>query len=429
MNNKKNIQTIKCDLAIIGAGLTGMAAALFSANRRLSTVQISSSSLLSYSSGLFDILGCYPIATQTRIDDPWKGIAQIQKDRTGHPYTKIPIEMIQTSFEEITGFLKNAELPYQHLPNKNCDILTPIGTFKPTGIVPSSMWNGIEAYKTKSSCLLIGFEKLREFSVHQIAAKLHKRWSTVRAKDIIFPEIAHLRELHPEFIARSLDSPQCQDHFIKAVKKIKKDEAYIGLPAVLGIHHTESLINKLEQETNAKVFEIPTLPVSVPGLRLKETFEQSLAKKGVNHLKQHVVSDVSYDRDQGFILDVDNEYRVVADGLILASGRFISKGLKADRYEIKESIFNLPVYQPTNRKQWHNKDFFDVKGHKINLAGLETNNNFEVIGPDKNTVFPNLYACGSILAHHDWMRMKSGSGVAISTAYAAVQSFLKSINR
>ena len=40
-------------------------------------------------------------------------------------------------------------------------------------------------------------------------------------------------------------------------------------------------------------------------------------------------------------------------------------------------------------------------------------------------VFDNLFAAGSILAHQDWMRMKCGSGLAMATAYAAVDAFLK----
>jgi glycerol-3-phosphate dehydrogenase subunit B len=35
---------------------------------------------------------------------------------------------------------------------------------------------------------------------------------------------------------------------------------------------------------------------------------------------------------------------------------------------------------------------------------------------------PRLFAAGSILAHQDWMRMKCGSGLALSTARAAVES-------
>ncbi|MEJ2730435.1 MAG: hypothetical protein P8185_18365 [Deltaproteobacteria bacterium] len=39
--------------------------------------------------------------------------------------------------------------------------------------------------------------------------------------------------------------------------------------------------------------------------------------------------------------------------------------------------------------------------------------------------FETLFAVGSILAHQDWMRMKCGAGLAIASAYAAVNSLLK----
>jgi glycerol-3-phosphate dehydrogenase subunit B len=35
-------------------------------------------------------------------------------------------------------------------------------------------------------------------------------------------------------------------------------------------------------------------------------------------------------------------------------------------------------------------------------------------------VHPRLCAVGTILAHHDWARMKCGAGLAIGTAAAAV---------
>jgi len=38
--------------------------------------------------------------------------------------------------------------------------------------------------------------------------------------------------------------------------------------------------------------------------------------------------------------------------------------------------------------------------------------------------FKLLFAAGSILAHQDWMRMKCGSGLALATGFAAVQSFV-----
>jgi len=65
----------------------------------------------------------------------------------------------------------------------------------------------------------------------------------------------------------------------------------------------------------------------------------------------------------------------------------------------------------------------DPRGHPANQAGLEVDDLFRPIGKDGGPVFDNLFACGSILAHQDWMRMKCGSGLAIGTALAAVDAF------
>jgi len=66
-------------------------------------------------------------------------------------------------------------------------------------------------------------------------------------------------------------------------------------------------------------------------------------------------------------------------------------------------------------------------GHGINKAGLETDDNFRPLGTSGKPVFQNLFAAGSILAHNDWKRMKCGSGIAVATAYGAVNSFKKLI--
>ena len=66
----------------------------------------------------------------------------------------------------------------------------------------------------------------------------------------------------------------------------------------------------------------------------------------------------------------------------------------------------------------------DPRGHPANQAGLEVDDLFRPpIGKDGGPAFDNLFACGSIIAHQDWMRMKCGSDLAIGTASAAVDVF------
>jgi len=129
-----------------------------------------------------------------------------------------------------------------------------------------------------------------------------------------------------------------------------------------------------------------------------------------------------------FVLSIGNkksEYTVRANGIILASGRFGGGGLYADRQRIRESLFDLPVSQPKDRSMWHRENFLDSRGHPANQAGIEVDDLFRPLDSSGQPAFERLFVAGSILAHQDWMRMKCGSGLAIATAFAAVNAFLQ----
>ena len=146
-------------------------------------------------------------------------------------------------------------------------------------------------------------------------------------------------------------------------------------------------------------------------------------------MSQKKVIDVQIKDGGGFQFTIGNgdgsqSELIEADAAVLATGRFLGKGLAADYSTIREVLFDLPVHQPENRRQWHSRDFFDRNGHQVNAAGVETDDLFRPIDSDGNPVVKNLYAAGSVLAHNDWKRMKSGAGVSIASAYAAVKSYL-----
>jgi len=198
------------------------------------------------------------------------------------------------------------------------------------------------------------------------------------------------------------------------------------MPAILGMERSHEIVEKLSSALGARVFEIPTMPVSVPGLRLNEAFMRGLSAKGVKLFFPNRVIKWEQDENGKFLLGTGrnrSDKWIQAEGVILAAGRFWAKGLRADRDKIRETLFDLPVSQPGERKEWHRREFFDPRGHPANQAGLEVDDLFRPIGKDGRPAFDNLFTCGSILAHQDWMRMKCGSGLAIGTASAAVDAF------
>jgi len=424
-----NSDSVKYDLVVIGRGMAGMASALFAANRGLSTVKVGFTGGLLFASGLLDLMGTHPIHEKRSWQDPWAGIDALVSDIPNHPYARLKKKEIRTAFDEILSFLRESGLPYCKEEELNLEMITPLGTVKQTYCIPKSMWNGVMALKEKRPCLIVDFKGLNDFNAHQIVTTLKDRWPDLRSARISFQGTDHVKEFHTgEILAQSLELSNNREKLAKAVQPHLKDAQVVGMPAVLGMNRTQDIVDDLEKRLGVQVFEIPTLPVSVPGLRLNDTFTRQLTAKGVHQFLQNRVLQVSQGPDEDFLLRVggeSKEYTIRAKGIILASGRFWGRGLQADRELIRETIFDLPVHQPKSRKEWHQTDFLDSRGHPANSAGIEIDDAFRPLDRSGRPAFDSLFAAGSILAHQDWMRMKCGSGLAIATAYGAVESFIR----
>jgi glycerol-3-phosphate dehydrogenase subunit B len=290
------------------------------------------------------------------------------------------------------------------------------------------MWKGVKALEEKTPCLFIDIRGLKGFSARQIADAFREEWPGLTTARISFPGTDHMSEVYTEHMAGALILPQNREKLAQTVRPHIKAARTVGLPAILGLYRTKEVISDLENILGVPVFEIPTMPPSVPGLRLKEAFERQLRTQGINYFSQKEVLEVRPIDDGYFELSIGrekSEFSVQSRGVVLASGRFIGGGLHADRKRIRETIFDLPVCQPTDRTKWHRRDFLDPRGHPVNEAGLETDDYFRPLNGSGRPAFKTLFAAGSILAHQDWIRTKCGAGLSIATAYGAVNSYLK----
>lgn len=417
-----------CDLAVIGMGLAGMAAALFASRQGLSVVQIGYTGETLFSTGLLDLLGVYPVLEKKRWKDPWAGIQDLTQHIPNHPYARMTRCDIESSLDRVIAFLDESGLSYVRGNGSNAEMIMPLGLTKETYAAPKSMWGGIRALSKRTPCLLVDFQGLSDFSARQIAAVLGPRWPGLAAARVPFPGEGRKVLLTGEMMAMALELPQNREKLAATITPLIGDAQIVGLPAVLGMNATLEIMAELEQRIGVPVFEIPTFPISVPGLRLHEAFSKGLRKQNVKRLGQGRVVNVREERDRHFLLKVDLnglEGQVKSRGIILASGRFWGRGLVADQDRIREALLDLPVEQPSGRRQWHRRDFLDPRGHPVNRAGLEIDPLFRPLSRTGGPAFDRLFAAGSILAHQDWMRTKCGAGLAISTACAAVNGFMK----
>ena len=420
-----------CDVAVIGAGMAGMAAALFAAKRGLSCIQIGNGGGILFASGLLDLLGVHPVVERRLWSSPYDALAALAREQPDHPLARVDLSSIRSAFEAFVSALDVAGLAYAPLGERNRKVITSIGTIKTTFAVPLAMVAGADLLQARPPCLLVDFRGLREFSAAQIAATIGKRWPGLRPNSIEFPGCDAAPELYAAHLARALETTATRERTIALIKPLLGDARAVGFPAVLGLTRAGDVHAAFEAGLGVPVFEIPTMPTSVPGLRLLWALEAQVRAHGVRRRHQATVSALAFDGDAGKakldLAGVPGGEQVIARAVVLATGRFMGRGLRADRAGIRESILGLRVHQPNSRAAWHQRDFLDASGHAINRAGLSVDDAWRPLDAGGKPVWPRLFAVGSILAHQDWMRSKCGSGLAIATAWAAMDQVAREL--
>ena len=409
------------DVAIVGAGLAGMAAAVFAGDRGLKAVQIGNAGALLFSSGLLDLLGVHPTEEGRTWRDPFAALAAVAHDLPGHPYARVSAAEVRAAFAGVVRALAAGGVAYREPGPDNCDVVTGVGTVKTTYCVPETMLPGVAALAAREPGVLVDFPGLREYSARAVAAALGARWPGLRIVHVDFAARAVTGEVHAVHLARLLELADHRAALAERVRPHLGDARVVGFPAVLGIRRP--IAADLGRALGVPVFEIPTLPTSVPGMRLKEALERAVAARRVRRLVQSRAVAVVPEGD-GFALHVDNDPRgggpLRARSVVLATGRFMGRGLIADRTRVRESLMDLRVVQPASRADWHRADVFDPRGHPLSFAGVDVDQRFRPRDENGQAVHPRLFAIGTLLAHHDWVRMKCGAGIAFASAYAAI---------
>ncbi len=423
----QKIRHIETELAIIGTGLAGISASVFALNRGLSCCLVGNTGALAYTTGYLDLLGL--VDTQF-LKNPWEGLRNLSENNTKHPLATVDTDLIRSAFEEFTSFISDLGIGYTSPQEMNIQAITPAGTIKPTLCVPKTMAKGGEAFNNKESCTIFGFHGLKGFSANQIVANLKNSWPGIQAKIVAFPDHPE-GELYAEVAARSLEVPRNRELLAEILKKEAGEVSCLGLPAILGMHNPDEVLAELEKLCGCSIFEIPTMPPSVPGIRLREIVEQTLPAKGMNLIPQQKVKEIHFEDDAIYLHLTDNygPIEIKAQSALLATGRFLSGGLEAHFDRVVETLVDLPVHQPTSRQDWYREQYLDPQGHKIHLAGIETDELRRPLAKNGKIFDQRLFGAGIVLAHQDWIRQRCGAGVAIATACEAVNGAAKLLRK
>ncbi len=385
------------DAVILGGGMSGLMAALalIGKGKRVAVVS-KGDPVCCLSTGCIDVL--------LHENNPLAGIDSLPEN---HPYRLVGEETIAASLEMFTEIMGETQFPYRGDTGTNRTILTPMGTKKITCLVPETM--EFADCHPDEYIHIISFNNIKDFYPSYITSRYQNS-----GRSTFNTEVASTAA-----IAERFEEEAFRGEFIAWLKGQDIPDGKIALPAVLGTRTTGKIYDEISQELARPIFEIPTLPPSMPGLRLFRTLKNTFLGMGGSIYWGRDISSVEKLGAQLEALTLSNQgraTRVQGKAFVLATGSFVSGGLYAAMDSIEERVFGLPVHIPEEREHWFKDNFFTT-GHAIERAGIEVDSSFRPI----DSPYENLFACGSILAFSEVMKYGCGHGMAVATGFAAAQ--------
>jgi glycerol-3-phosphate dehydrogenase subunit B len=196
----------------------------------------------------------------------------------------------------------------------------------------------------------------------------------------------------------------------------------VGLPAVLGLDQAGIVWQELQDGLGVRVFEIPTLPPSVPGLRVFRALKDALRRAGGRLIVNAPVIGAEAQGHRVRAVVARSAARPVSYGagaFVLASGGIAAGGLEMDSSgAVRETVFSLPVAgMPEPGEAMFAPGYLDPQ--PLARTGVAVDPRLRPSDPEGAAVYENLYATGAILAGATPWKEKSGDGISLATGYAA----------
>ncbi len=375
-----------------------------------------------------------------------------------HPYALAGLEALHGGIAALREVGAAAGLRYVGDLSANFCLPTALGAVAEAALVPESFAAG--DLRQPDPMLIAGPAGWRDFYPRLCAENLARQGYAARGGYFDLPEMASLSQFDatPVGLAHLFERADVRERVAAQLKPRLDGAARVGFPAVLGMNHAAEAWADLRDRLGVPVFEIPTLPPSVPGMRLYNAFKAALVKAGVpilldmtatKGLLEHANLDSQsgieasaglsgqwqqpaeastpdnalgrYNRAAGVVVpDVVRDRTYRADTYILATGGLYGGGITSDyRGALREAVFGLPLHVPGDVESWFDPNFLTDASHPIHGAGVRVNSHMQPVDETGAIVLDNVRVAGRLLAHCNPVAEGSTEGVWLATAYRA----------
>jgi glycerol-3-phosphate dehydrogenase subunit B len=347
---------------------------------------------------------------------------------SAHPYRSAGLSTVDRALSAFRVLASRGGVPYQGGLDGEVRLPTALGGLHATGLAPESLARGaIDQMTTFTVGALDGF---RDFSADLVRSNIRRSGAPV--PDVVsLPLIGDLprRDLYAHDLARRFDDPEWRNELARAWKPRLGGVRLLGVPAVLGLLHHDDVISSLEEKLDLRLFEIPSLPPSVPGLRLEGLLRRVALATGVQLVEGPravglVDGRSGGTRVAGVVTQAPGGPRTLAaTSVLLATGGVLHGGLTSRQNgRFVESVFDLPIHHASSRADWTSTSPMGAQPYAS--YGLRVDSAMRPATDDGAAYFTNLFAAGGVLAAGDRAMEGSRQGIDLVTAFRAVESAL-----
>lgn len=411
----------RADVVVIGAGLAGLscAAELAESGARVFVAAKGMATTHWTHGGL-------EVAAPAGASTPRVGI-RVLAAVPDHPYARLHAHVEDAVVGHLAR-LARAGLPMSgSLDATLVPIPTAIGALRRAAILPAAQAAALDPWGD-DGLLLVGMGGYRDAWAGYAARNLARAaWPDgpreVDAVEVELPGLDRLQNLNARSLAHLFDDPHWRGGVLRVIGGAIPVGAWrIGLPAVLGISSHGRLLDEAEETIGHRVIEIPSLPPSVPGMRLFEALRAAILAAGGRIQVGFDVVDV--ERRGRRIVAIHTEaasrtLRLAADEFVLATGGIGGEGIRArPDGELVERVFGLEVTAPP-REEWFSDD--PLTAHPLEALGIRTDDALHPLDAAGTVALENVRVIGSALAGMHYLEERCGDGVALASAHAVAR--------
>jgi len=417
---------VSADVVVLGAGLSGLTAALRLAEGGLRTVLVAQGVGATHlAPPTIDVLGYDP----ELVESPAQALPAFAAAHADHPYARISPETVAASIgwfrEKVPG------LGYVGSLDENLLVPTAVGAAKPTAIVPEAM--AASDVRAGGRFVFVGLRAFKSFYPAYLAENLCRAklpsGATVEARGIQLSDPGQEPDVTCLEYARQFERPEFRKAVTAELLPQLQPEEKVGFPSVLGLDNHRAVWQELQDVLQRPVFEVPSLPPSVPGIRLFRALRKAFRNAGGRLVlgPTAVGAETSNGTVDALVVQAsaNRPTTYAAKSFVLATGGFATGAINLDSFgEVRETVLGLPVAGvPDVEALRFSPGYFE--DHPMARAGLAVDEHLRPVDADGNPAFGNVYAVGAVLGGAEPWREHSGNGLAIATGFAAASEILE----